>query len=288
MFFQILQGDHPWSPRSCAMKKQQRYFLILELLDERIVPSGVGGAPIHHAALAEHSAIHAAVHVTKVHPAVHPKIPHHTRVHLARVHHKHQNRIVPALQISGTSAFSRSTAVIGTTSAATVAIPTASAIPTPVVSATGIGPAQVPAVATPLVATSIASTSTTARAPVPNPAATSNPADIQNGPLAKAGQDLITIYEEFVQQGGSATFTSSEAGRVRIVGTSVGVEIHSAGGNFGNLVSAMTGLGMQVQAKDATYGIIEGLLPIGQLVAAAQNSQTVSLSPIYLRMPRSL
>jgi hypothetical protein len=124
--------------------------------------------------------------------------------------------------------------------------------------------------------------------PVPNPAANSNPADIQNGPLAKAGQDLITIYEEFEQQGGSATFTSSEAGVVKIVGTSVGVDVHSSGGSFANLVSAMTALGMQVQAQSATYGIVEGLLPIGQLLAAAQNSQTLSLSPIYIGIPRML
>jgi hypothetical protein len=94
---------------------------------------------------------------------------------------------------------------------------------------------------------------------------------------------LITIYEEFEQQGGSATFTSSEAGAVKIVGTSVGVDVHSAGGNFGNFVSAMTGLGMQVQAQNATYGIVEGLLPIGELLAVAQNSQTVSLTPEYIR-----
>ena len=82
---------------------------------------------------------------------------------------------------------------------------------------------------------------------------------------------------------GGATFTSSEAGVVKIVGTSVGVDVHSSGGSFTNLVSAMTALGMQVQAQNATYGIVEGLLPIGELLAAAQNSQTLSLTPEYIR-----
>ncbi len=138
-------------------------------------------------------------------------------------------------------------------------------------------------------ATAVNATSVTPPASVPNvsvssqTATSSDPGDIQNGPLAKAGQDLITIYEEFEQQGGSSTFTSSEAGVVRIVGTSVGVDVHSAGGNLANLVSAMTALGMQVQAQNATDGVVEGLLPIGELLAAAQNSQTLSLTPEYIR-----
>jgi hypothetical protein len=114
-------------------------------------------------------------------------------------------------------------------------------------------------------------------------ATTTNPGDIQNGPLAKAGEDLITIYEEFEQQGGGATFTSSEAAVVKIVGTSVGVDVHSSGGSFANLVSAMTALGMQIQTQNAASGVVEGLLPIGQLLAAAQNSQTLSLTPEYIR-----
>jgi len=75
---------------------------------------------------------------------------------------------------------------------------------------------------------------------------------------------------------------------MRIVGTSVGVDVHSNGGNFQSLVAAMTSLGMKVETTDARYGIIEGLLPIGQLLAAAQNTQVSSLSPIYYRQPRTL
>jgi len=242
---------------------------MLELLDERIVPSGVGMA----LAVAEHAAIHAAAHVMNVHAVVHPN-----SVHDARVHHHH--RIVPAAQVSRGSS---STVVIGTPSRVTAAIPTAAANPAPVGSPTGTGQAQVPTVATSPIATSVTPAPTVNNTSLlSEPATTSDPGNIQNGPLAKAGQDLITIYEDFQNQGGSATFTSSEKGVVRIVGTSVGVDVHSAGGNFDSLVSAMTALGMQVQAKDATHGIIEGLLPIGQLVSAAQNSQTLSLSPTYI------
>jgi len=243
---------------------------MLELLDERIVPSGVGMA----AAVAEHAAIHAANQVMNVHAVVHPN-----SVHDARVHH-HHHRIVPAAQVSRGSS---STVVIGTPSRVTAASPTAAANPAPVGSTTGPGQAKVPTVATSPNATSVTPAPTVNNTSfLSEPATTTDPGNIQNGPLAKAGQDLITLYEDFQKQGGSATFTSSEQGVVRIVGTSVGVDVHSAGGNFGSLVSAMTALGMQVQAKDATHGIIEGLLPIGQLVSAAQNSQTLSLSPVYI------
>jgi hypothetical protein len=106
--------------------------------------------------------------------------------------------------------------------------------------------------------------------------------DAQNGPLAKAGVNLITIYEEYQAQAGNKTFTSSLAGIVRIEGTSVGIDAHMAGGSFSGYVSALTALGMQVQAQDAAHGIVEGLLPISQLPAAAQNAQTLALSPVYI------
>jgi hypothetical protein len=106
--------------------------------------------------------------------------------------------------------------------------------------------------------------------------------DTQNGPLAKAGADLITIYQEFQAQGGSSTFTSSKAGVIKIQGGTVGVDIHTTGSNFGQFVSTMSSLGMQVQTKDATHGIVEGFLPIGQLPTVAQNTQTVAISPIYV------
>ena len=60
----------------------------------------------------------------------------------------------------------------------------------------------------------------------------------------------------------------------------MGIDVHSTGGNFSNVVSAMTSLGLQVQAQNANAGVIEGLLPIGQLLAAAENTQVLSLTPI--------
>jgi hypothetical protein len=116
------------------------------------------------------------------------------------------------------------------------------------------------------------------------PAAT--PTDVGNpetGPLANAGVDLINIYQQFEAQGGGSTFTPSGAGVVEIKGTSVGIDAHmKAGGDFNSYVSTLSSLGMQIQRQDAAHGLVEGLLPIGQLVAAAQNPQTTSLSAVYI------
>jgi len=117
---------------------------------------------------------------------------------------------------------------------------------------------------------------------VPVAPATSDVSDVKNGPLAKAGQDLIKVYEESQAQGGSPTFTSSLKGLVDIEGTYVGIEAHSSGGDFNAFVSAMKSLGMQMRATDAGHGIAEGLLPISQLLAAAQQPQMLSITPIYL------
>lgn len=119
-------------------------------------------------------------------------------------------------------------------------------------------------------------------------ATTTDVGDIQNGPLAKAGQDLITIYQEFVQfenNGGTGGFVSSKASFVVIKGTNVGVDVHWNGsGDFNAYVASLTNLGMQIQATDSTSGTVEGLLPIAQLPGVAGMSQTKSLSPIYIPM----
>jgi hypothetical protein len=122
----------------------------------------------------------------------------------------------------------------------------------------------------------------TVTAPTPtSPTSSTNVGDIQNGPLAKAGQQLTTIYQEYLQFGGSGTFTSSLSGIIEISGTNVGVDVHSGGGDFGAFVSELTSLGMKVQVSSAQYATVEGLLPIGQLLTVANLPQTLSINPVY-------
>jgi hypothetical protein len=121
-------------------------------------------------------------------------------------------------------------------------------------------------------------------------ATTTDTGDIQNGPLAKAGQDLITIYQEYVQyenNGGTGAFVSSMSGVIVIKGTNVGVDLHWNGtGDFNGYVTSLQNLGMQIQATDPTSGIVEGMLPIAQLPTVAGLSQTKSLSPMYIPIIR--
>jgi hypothetical protein len=98
-------------------------------------------------------------------------------------------------------------------------------------------------------------------------------------------QNLNTIYQEyqrFVADGGTGTFTSSLSNLIRIQGTNVGVEVHGNGGDFNALVTSLQGLGMQITATDAVTQTVEGMLPISQLPAAAQEPQTLSVTPGYL------
>ena len=258
------------------MRSPRRRLLMLEILDERIVPSMVGNAPMGHAGAAEHSSIQLSAHAKKMEALAEAKSVHHA--------HVIQHQAAVAMKIAKSSAVAHSSVQIGQTTAS-AGSPSASASPAIAVSVTGVGQAKAAAVATTVSAPSMtpapAATVTSSPASGSTTAATStDPGDIQNGPLANAGQDLITIYEEF-EQGGGASLTSSKPGQVEVVGTNVGVDVHSIPGSFNNLVSTLSALGMQIKTESATYGIIEGLLPIAQLPTVAQNAQVSSVSPIY-------
>lgn len=126
-----------------------------------------------------------------------------------------------------------------------------------------------------------------------NAAATGTPvdvSDIKNGPMAKAGQNLIAVYTQFESAGAPSDFTltGSLANMIRIQGDSVGVDIGTAPSNVTSLSSTLTALGMQITATDPTTGMIEGFLPIAQLPTVSQNGDVLTLSPNYLpSMPPS-
>jgi hypothetical protein len=128
---------------------------------------------------------------------------------------------------------------------------------------------------------------TTTATPPPVSTATTAPSspvitDPENGPLAKAGVDLLELFLAYEAQGGGTTFTVNGTTDLKINGTTVAIDARMASGSFSQYVSELTALGMKVQAQSTTYGIVEGYLPIGQLPAAAQNPQTLSLSAVYV------
>jgi hypothetical protein len=95
---------------------------------------------------------------------------------------------------------------------------------------------------------------------------------------------LNTIYQQylqFVNSGGTGTFSSSLSNQIQIQGTNVGVEVHGKG-DFNALVSSLESMGMQISATDAVTQTVVGMLPIADLPAVAQGLQTRSVTPQYL------
>jgi len=107
-----------------------------------------------------------------------------------------------------------------------------------------------------------------------------NIADVKNGPMAKAGQSLISLYLDS-QKASGGSFTSSQTALIDVVGNQVRIDVRGSG-DVSSLTSALTGAGMQVQSTDATTRTVEGLLPIAQLPTVAQLSQVSSITPVTL------
>jgi len=261
------------------MKERRRTQPMLETLDERIVPSTVAIGSARHALVAEHASPHGLVDAAKLHHPATAKIVHHARMH----HRLHHNKIGPSVPVNYVLT-PANTAVPNGPAASTkraATTPIVASLPTPVV-ATSVQPKVA---ATSATAPSTPTDTVVVNAPIVTPVTTGSGSDIndaQNGPLAKAGVDLFTIYQEFQKQAGSDTFSSSLAGLVKIEGTNVGISARMSSGNFDSFVSALSGLGMQIQATDASHGIVEGFLPINQLLAAAENQQTLALTAMYV------
>ena len=111
-----------------------------------------------------------------------------------------------------------------------------------------------------------------------------NLSDVQNGPLALAGADIIKVYQEFqaYQQAGSiGTFVPSDK-FLRVQGSSIGLDIRGYG-DPNAFVQSLRNLGLQVEniITQPNTTIVSGLLPIGQIPQAAAVPQIVGMQPIY-------
>jgi len=76
--------------------------------------------------------------------------------------------------------------------------------------------------------------------------ATTDIGDVKNGPLAKAGQNLIAVYQA-LGPGGTGSLSPSLAARMEISGSSVGVNVR--GTDLNATVATMTALGMQIRHR---------------------------------------
>ena len=97
--------------------------------------------------------------------------------------------------------------------------------------------------------------------PVWKPTST-NLADVQNGPMANMGQELIDVYQTFLNSGGDVSQLPAKFPLLQFKGNSVLVGVNSGGGDFNQFTSSLTNLGMQITASSTYYGLDEGYLPI--------------------------
>src|SRR5262249_49647715 len=116
----------------------------------------------------------------------------------------------------------------------------------------------------------------------------SNILDVQNGPMANAGQQLIKVYTDYqhwVQDGSHGTFATatenSQKGIVQFSGNSVGVDVVT-GGNVTPLYATLQKPGMKIPAGDGSKGLIEGYLPITQLLNIATQPLTLAVHPLFV------
>lgn len=95
-------------------------------------------------------------------------------------------------------------------------------------------------------------------------------------------QSLFVQYETFVNAGGKGTFTPTGVSNLVISGTNVGVNIHTTDiVHFGKLLTQLEGAGLHVTASSIGYGIIDGMLPIGQLPTVVAIAPTSSITPLF-------
>ena len=105
-----------------------------------------------------------------------------------------------------------------------------------------------------------------------------NLADVENGPMANLGGQLINLYEAF--QGGQ-TNSSALAKQFpldQFQGDSVLMGL-TAYTDFQGFKTSLSNLGMQIVDTNPTDGLVDGWLPINELPTAAQLPQTMSGQP---------
>jgi hypothetical protein len=250
----------------------------LESLDDRILPStmhaavGAGAEAVAAASVAQRHEQHLAQLEAK-----HAKAVERHELRLARrearflAHHPNASASATTAPVT-VSVFSLShpksaSAAPSTRVAPSFSVPTTTVSPTPTAPTTPV-------------------TTTPPQSENPDPSTTQT-IPTSPGPLpANVSQPLQTIYQEyqsFLETGGDI-FTSSQANLVVLNGTNVGVQVHFNGGDFNAFIAQLQSEGLQVIAGDATYGEVDGMLPIAQLPTVATLSQTLSITPMYKPM----
>src|SRR4051794_12426634 len=76
---------------------------------------------------------------------------------------------------------------------------------------------------------------------------TTNLADVKAGPMAPAGQELINVYQYYLNNGSDASKVASQFSTIRFQGGLIGIDANwNGGGTFGDYTNTLRNLGMQV------------------------------------------
>ena len=125
--------------------------------------------------------------------------------------------------------------------------------------------------------------STAAPSPTPWHPTSTNPFDVENGPLANLGQESIKVYKDFVNYeaaGAKGRFYTPESKVVMVNGNYLGVDIRATG-DLKTYEAALTTLGMYITADSKSMNEVEGYFPLASLTTLAAEGQTIGGGPIY-------
>ena len=105
--------------------------------------------------------------------------------------------------------------------------------------------------------------------------------NVQNGPMANLGGQLISIYQQWAQNGASVSTLANDFPQIEFQGNDVGVQVKSLGGDFSQFQTTLQNVGMQVTTSSAYYGLVDGWAPINSLPSIAEMAQTEAGQPLY-------
>ncbi len=117
-------------------------------------------------------------------------------------------------------------------------------------------------------------------APLWTPTST-NLFNVQSGPMANLGDQVVTIYQQWVQNGASVATLAKEFPQIEFQGNDVGLQVKSLGGDFSQFQTSLQDAGMKVTTTSASYGLVDGWAPINSLPSIAEMAQTEAGQPLY-------
>lgn len=95
-------------------------------------------------------------------------------------------------------------------------------------------------------------------------------------------ESVYAQYQTYVSQGSKGTFSPTGVNGLEIQGTNVGISVHTTDtAGFQGLLTQLQADGLQATSDSATYGLIDGMLPIAQLPTVSKISTTLSITPLY-------